>query len=73
AVIADLCISIGIPVTILALHYIVQRHRFNIPEDVACWAAAYNVILAYFPIYMWPALLGCISFVYSASFFLHTK
>ncbi|OJA11852.1 hypothetical protein AZE42_08033 [Rhizopogon vesiculosus] len=40
------------PVIIMVLHYIVQRHRFNIPEDVACWPAAYNVIQAYFLVYM---------------------
>ncbi|KAG1750492.1 GPCR fungal pheromone mating factor, partial [Suillus paluster] len=65
AVIGDLCISIGIPVTVMALHYIVQGHRFDILEDVGCWPATYNVIPAYFLVYMWPSLLGCISFVYS--------
>ncbi|KAG1751804.1 putative fungal pheromone GPCR, STE3-type [Suillus lakei] len=65
AVIIDLSISIGIPVVVMALHYIVQGHRFDILEDVGCWPATYNVIPAYFLVYMWPSLLGCISFVYS--------
>ncbi|KAG2029757.1 pheromone A receptor-domain-containing protein [Suillus americanus] len=65
AVIIDLSISIGIPVIVMALHYIVQGHRFDILEDVGCWPATYNVIPAYFLVYMWPSLLGCISFVYS--------
>lgn len=65
AVIIDLSISIGIPVIVMALHYIVQGHRFDILEDVGCWPAIYNVIPAYFLVYMWPSLLGCISFVYS--------
>jgi pheromone a factor receptor len=65
AVIIDISISIGIPVIVMALHYIVQGHRFDILEDVGCWPATYNVIPAYFLVYMWPSLLGCISFVYS--------
>ncbi|KAG2335733.1 STE3-domain-containing protein [Suillus weaverae] len=65
AVIIDLSISIGIPVMVMALHYIVQGHRFDILEDIGCWPATYNVIPAYFLVYMWPPLLGCISFVYS--------
>ncbi|KAG1816849.1 pheromone A receptor-domain-containing protein [Suillus subaureus] len=65
ALIIDLSISIGIPVIVMALHYIVQGHRFDILEDVGCWPATYNVIPAYFLVYMWPSLLGCISFVYS--------
>ncbi|KAG2135385.1 pheromone A receptor-domain-containing protein [Suillus bovinus] len=64
-VIVDLSISIGIPVIVMVLHYIVQGHRFDILEDVGCWPATYNVIPAYFLVYMWPSLLGCISFVYS--------
>ncbi|KAG1789909.1 pheromone A receptor-domain-containing protein [Suillus variegatus] len=64
-VMIDLSISIGIPVIVMALHYVVQGHRFDILEDVGCWPAIYNVIPAYFLIYMWPSLLGCISFVYS--------
>lgn len=65
AVIIDISISIGIPVIVMTLHYIVQGHRFDILEDVGCWPATYNVIPAYFLVYMWPSLLGCLSFVYS--------
>ncbi|KAF8174226.1 pheromone A receptor-domain-containing protein [Pholiota molesta] len=66
AVIIDLCIAVGIPVLVMALHYIVQPHRYNIVEDIGCYAAIYNTLPAYFLVYMWPILLGVISFVYSA-------
>ncbi|KAL4070136.1 pheromone A receptor-domain-containing protein [Scleroderma yunnanense] len=66
AMIVDLFITIGIPVVVMALHYVVQGHRFDILEDVGCWPAIYNALPAYFLVFMWPTLLGCVSFVYSA-------
>lgn len=66
AVIVDLAITIGIPVMVMGLHYVVQGHRFDILEDVGCWPSIYNTLPAYFLVFMWPTLLGCISFVFSA-------
>lgn len=66
AVIVDLAITIGIPVMVMALHYVVQGHRFDILEDVGCWPSIYNTLPAYFLVFMWPTLLGCVSFIYSA-------
>ncbi|KAI6110416.1 pheromone A receptor-domain-containing protein [Pisolithus croceorrhizus] len=66
AVIVDLTIAIGIPVVVMALHYVVQGHRFDILEDVGCWPSIYNTLPAYFLVFMWPTLLGCISFIFSA-------
>lgn len=65
-VIIDLCIAVGIPFLVMALHYVVQPHRYDILEDIGCYAAIYNTIPAYFLVFMWPVLLGLISFVYSA-------
>ncbi|KIJ64367.1 hypothetical protein HYDPIDRAFT_112368 [Hydnomerulius pinastri MD-312] len=65
-VIIDLCIAIGIPVLVMVLHYIVQGHRFDILEDVGCYPSIYNTLPAYFCVFMWPVVLGCVSFVYSA-------
>ncbi|KAF9526205.1 STE3-like pheromone receptor [Crepidotus variabilis] len=65
-VIIDLCISIGIPFVVMALHYIVQGHRYNILEDIGCFPVVYNILPAYFLVFMWPIILGLISFVYSA-------
>ncbi|KIJ08360.1 hypothetical protein PAXINDRAFT_182292 [Paxillus involutus ATCC 200175] len=66
AVLIDLCICVGIPVLVMVLHYIVQGHRFDILEDVGCYPSIYNTLPAYFCVFMWPVLLGCVSFVYSA-------
>ncbi|KAJ7744787.1 GPCR fungal pheromone mating factor [Mycena maculata] len=38
----------GFPVLIMALHYIVQGHRFDLIEDLGCWPAVY---------YSWPAII----------------
>ncbi|KAI9571964.1 putative fungal pheromone GPCR, STE3-type [Boletus coccyginus] len=70
AAVLDSCTAFGIPMLIMALHYVVQGHRFDILEDVGCYPSIYNTLLAYFLVFMWPSLLGCISFVFSA-FTLH--
>ncbi|KAI6118365.1 putative fungal pheromone GPCR, STE3-type [Pisolithus sp. B1] len=66
AVMVDLGIALGLPVLVMALHYVVQGHRFDILEDVGCWPSIYNTLPAYFIVFMWPTLLGCVSFVFSA-------
>jgi Pheromone A receptor len=45
--------------------YVVQGHRFNILEDIGCYPVIYNTLPAYFLVFMWPPLLGCVSFIYS--------
>ncbi|THH13628.1 hypothetical protein EUX98_g9699 [Antrodiella citrinella] len=65
ATIIDLCISVGIPMLVMILHYIVQGHRFNILEDIGCTPAIYNTLPAYPLVFMWPVLLSLISFVYA--------
>lgn len=47
---------------------VVQPHRFDILEDIGCYPAVYNTLPAYFLYFMWPALLGAISLVYSCEF-----
>ena len=80
-VISDLFISLGIPVLVIVLRaffhrflhllisfspdYIVQPHRYDILEDIGCQSATYNTLPAYFLVFMWPILLGLISFIYS--------
>ncbi|KAI0668933.1 putative fungal pheromone GPCR, STE3-type [Trametes maxima] len=66
AVWIDVAIGVGIPVIVMALHYIVQGHRFNILGDIGCVPTIFNTPPAYPLVYMWPPLLGCVSFVYSA-------
>ncbi|KAJ2916369.1 hypothetical protein MD484_g4043, partial [Candolleomyces efflorescens] len=65
-VLIDLCIAVGIPVVIMVLHYVVQGHRFDILGSVGCYPVVYNSIPAYFLYFMWPLVLGAVSFVYSA-------
>ncbi|KAJ8075672.1 a-factor receptor [Marasmius tenuissimus] len=65
AIIEDVCIAAGIPAIVLALHTIVHAHRFDILEDIGCHPVTYNTLPAYFLYFMWPIVLGAISFVYS--------
>ncbi|KAI0370942.1 STE3-domain-containing protein [Pilatotrama ljubarskyi] len=62
----DIAIGVGIPVIVMVLHYVVQGHRFNILGDIGCVPTIFNTPLAYPLVYMWPPLLACVSFVYSA-------
>ncbi|KAJ3886669.1 pheromone receptor [Lentinula edodes] len=45
---------------------IVQGHRFDIIEEYGCSPTTYNTLPAYFLYYMWPVLIGLVSFVYSS-------
>ncbi|EIW74906.1 STE3-like pheromone receptor [Coniophora puteana RWD-64-598 SS2] len=65
ALLVDLSISFGIPAIVMALHVVVQGHRFDILGGVGCYPAVYNSLPAYFLVFMWPTVLGCISFIYS--------
>ncbi|OBZ74569.1 Pheromone B alpha 3 receptor [Grifola frondosa] len=64
AVLIDSLICLLFPILVIALSYIVQGHRFNIFEDIGCFPAIYNTLLAYFLVYWWPLVLGLISAVY---------
>ncbi|KAF4623144.1 hypothetical protein D9613_002292 [Agrocybe pediades] len=63
-VISDLAICLGLPLLDMALHYIVQGHRYNIFEDVGCWPTTYNTLLAYFLVFCPPVAIGCLSAMY---------
>ncbi|KAM5538793.1 hypothetical protein V8D89_007515 [Ganoderma adspersum] len=71
----DVAIAIGVPMIVMALHYIVQGHRYNIIENIGCTPDIWNTVPAYPLVFMWPVLLGCITFVYAAltlrSFYIH--
>lgn len=43
----------------------VQPHRFDILEDIGCYPVVYNTLLAYPLVFMWPIVLGLVSFCYS--------
>ena len=40
-------------------------HRFDILEDLGCYPSIYNTLPAYFLVFMWPVVIGCVSFIYS--------
>jgi pheromone a factor receptor len=65
AILIDLAIGLGIPVLVMALHYIVQGHRFDIVEDVGCRPATFNTPPAYPLVLLPPLVIGLISGVYS--------
>ncbi|KAI0060055.1 STE3-like pheromone receptor [Artomyces pyxidatus] len=65
AVYIDLAIGAGIPVLVMILHTVVQGHRYDILEDVGCIPVIYNTIPAYPLVFMWPVVIGCVSFVYA--------
>ncbi|RDX44942.1 STE3-domain-containing protein [Lentinus brumalis] len=71
----DVAIAIGVPIIVMALHYIVQGHRYNIIENIGCAPDIWNTVPAYPLVFMWPVLLGCITFVYAAltlrTFYIH--
>ncbi|TDL19572.1 STE3-domain-containing protein [Rickenella mellea] len=63
--IQDLFITLGFPLLVMALVYIVQDHRYDIYEDFGCTTPIYNVWPAY-PIYnIWPVAIGLVSLCYS--------
>ena len=53
------------------LEYIPQGHRFNIYEDFGCFPWTYNTPVAVVLVYIWPVVIGCVSAVYSGTFFRH--
>ncbi|KAF8891686.1 STE3-like pheromone receptor, partial [Infundibulicybe gibba] len=65
AVVFDLVMGVGVPIIYMALHYIVQGHRFNIFQEVGCFPFTYNTPLAYVLVMFPPLLLGVASGIYA--------
>ncbi|KAF8512955.1 STE3-domain-containing protein [Hysterangium stoloniferum] len=53
----------GLPILLMALHYIVQGHRFDIFEDIGCMPTVYFSWAALFLIYLPPLVLSSFSLV----------
>ncbi|KAI0350984.1 STE3-domain-containing protein [Trametes cingulata] len=62
----DLAMCFGLPALIMALHYVVQGHRFDILEYVGCLPATYYSIPAVFIIWFPPLLLSVLTSIYAA-------
>ncbi|KDR78095.1 hypothetical protein GALMADRAFT_32651, partial [Galerina marginata CBS 339.88] len=50
----DLLLCFGVPVIYMALHYVVQGHRFDIVEDFGCRATTYVSVASVFLIWVPP-------------------
>ncbi|KAJ6484726.1 fungal pheromone STE3G-protein-coupled receptor, partial [Mycena sanguinolenta] len=65
AIIIDLVVCGILPAIYILLQLAVQRHRFNILEDVGCVADFYDALATYFIAYSPPALLNFGSLVFT--------
>ncbi|EJF59102.1 STE3-domain-containing protein [Dichomitus squalens LYAD-421 SS1] len=61
----DLAMCYGLPLIIMALHYVVQGHRFDILEYVGCLPATYYSIPGVFIIWFPPLLLSVLTAIYA--------
>ncbi|KDQ50564.1 hypothetical protein JAAARDRAFT_141708 [Jaapia argillacea MUCL 33604] len=61
----------GIPAIFMALHYIVQGHRFDIVEDTGCTPAIYTSIASIMILLFPPLLLSTITFIYAGMALIH--
>ncbi|KAI0944386.1 hypothetical protein AcW1_002114 [Taiwanofungus camphoratus] len=61
----------GVPAVLMALHYVVQGHRFDIVEQFGCEPATYYSIPAIFIVWFVPLLFSTITMVYAALAFFH--
>ncbi|KAG8809281.1 a-factor receptor, partial [Serendipita sp. 400] len=61
----DVSIGLGAPLLIMALHYIVQGHRFDIIEDYGCWPNTYVSWPAFVVLIPWATIFSTISLIYA--------
>ncbi|PBK87718.1 STE3-domain-containing protein [Armillaria gallica] len=59
------------PLIFMALHYVVQGHRYDIIENIGCQAALYISLPAVFLFYFPPLLFSLITFGYAAGALHH--
>ncbi|KAJ3785137.1 pheromone A receptor-domain-containing protein [Lentinula aff. detonsa] len=64
-IIINCVIAFGIPLLVMALHFVVQPRRFDIFEEIGCQPATFNTVASYILYFMWPVLIGVCSFIYS--------
>ncbi|KAI0651373.1 GPCR fungal pheromone mating factor [Trametes meyenii] len=69
--IVDLAICVGAPMIQMALHYVVQGHRFDIVEGFGCQPDTYVSIPEFFLIWFIPILLCISTFVLGGLAFRH--
>ncbi|KAF8207456.1 pheromone A receptor-domain-containing protein [Mycena galopus ATCC 62051] len=67
----DITLCYGLPVLIMALHYIVQGHRFDIVEDLGCRPAIYISVLSLLLVDLPPAVASFLALVYCGLALFH--
>ncbi|KAI0752092.1 pheromone A receptor-domain-containing protein [Fomes fomentarius] len=67
----DLALCVGLPVIEMALHYVVQGHRFDIVERFGCQPASYVSLAEFFLIWFIPIILCLGTFALGALAFFH--
>ncbi|RPD76936.1 STE3-domain-containing protein [Lentinus tigrinus ALCF2SS1-7] len=68
---SDIAICVGLPLIQMALHYVVQGHRFDIVERFGCQPETYVSLPEFFLIWFIPILLCLGTFVLGALAFFH--
>jgi pheromone a factor receptor len=63
-ILIDVAIGFGLPIIFMALHYVVQGHRFDIIEDIGCWPSTYNTAPGVVVLLVPGILISLVSFVY---------
>ncbi|GLB44316.1 putative pheromone A receptor [Lyophyllum shimeji] len=61
----DLAMCWLIPVIYMALHYVVQGHRFDIVEDFGCRPAIYNSVQSVLLVWVPPLLVATLTCIYA--------
>ncbi|KAG8685694.1 hypothetical protein FRC08_012966 [Ceratobasidium sp. 394] len=72
----ELLMTVGLPCIGMALHYIVQGHRFDILEDFGCNPATYVSVAALFIVYLPPIVLSLGTLIYAGialRWFVHRR
>ncbi|TDL17827.1 STE3-domain-containing protein [Rickenella mellea] len=67
AMLEDISICLGIPISQMIIQYTVSEHRFNIYEGIGCSPATYNIWPAYIATFSWPLLVGLACTVFGVS------
>ncbi|PIL26111.1 hypothetical protein GSI_11865 [Ganoderma sinense ZZ0214-1] len=69
--VVDVAICVGTPCIYMALHYVVQGHRFDIIEDFGCQPESYVSLPEFFLVWFVP-ILSCLgTFAFGGMAFMH--
>ncbi|KAJ7768128.1 putative fungal pheromone GPCR, STE3-type [Mycena maculata] len=67
----DLLMCWGLPCITMALHYVVQGHRFDIVEDLGCRAAIYVSIASIFLVWLPPIVVVILTLGFASAALYH--